>query len=155
MKKFQYITQNKLGSPISLSYGEQGKYSRAEDSPIAVQKVPSQIAVKFVDVIERGRNNYRAESRRIGRVEGHTVQRHFLQRMLGTGACFLDYDGDGLLDIFVPDDGPQGGLGLYHNLGRGKFEDVTAKVGLDPSLHGIGCTAGDYDNDGTSISWLL
>ncbi len=50
MKKFQYITQNKLGSPISLSYGEQGKYSRAEDSPMAVEKVLPQIPVKFVDV---------------------------------------------------------------------------------------------------------
>jgi hypothetical protein len=39
MKKFQYITQNKLGAPISLSYGEQGKYSRAEESPVAVEKV--------------------------------------------------------------------------------------------------------------------
>src|ERR1017187_5158661 len=50
MKKFQYITQNKLGAPISLAYGEQGKYSRAEDSPLAVEKVPAQIPVKFVDV---------------------------------------------------------------------------------------------------------
>ena len=39
MKKFQYITQNKLGAPISLAYGEQGKYSRAEESPVAVEKV--------------------------------------------------------------------------------------------------------------------
>ncbi len=53
MKKFQYITQNKLGAPISLAYGEQGKYSRAEDSPVAVQKVPPQIAVRFVDVTRR------------------------------------------------------------------------------------------------------
>src|ERR1700675_116494 len=50
MKKFQYITQNKLGAPISLAYGEQGKYSRAEESPLALQKVPPQIPVKFVDV---------------------------------------------------------------------------------------------------------
>src|SRR6266851_4023221 len=50
MKKFQYITQNKLGAPISLAYGEQGKYSRAEDSPVAVEKVPPQIPVRFVDV---------------------------------------------------------------------------------------------------------
>ncbi len=27
LTRFQYITQNKLGSPISLAYGEQGKYS--------------------------------------------------------------------------------------------------------------------------------
>ena len=50
LKKFQYITQNKLGAPISLAYGEQGKYSRAEESPMAPQKVPPQIPVKFVDV---------------------------------------------------------------------------------------------------------
>jgi hypothetical protein len=39
-------------------------------------------------------------------------------------------------------------MSLYHNLGNGKFEDVTKKAGLDPGLHGLGCTAGDYDNDG-------
>jgi len=50
LKKFQYITQNKLGAPISLVYGEQGQYSRAEQSPVAVQKVLAQIPVKFVDV---------------------------------------------------------------------------------------------------------
>ncbi len=50
MKRFQYVTQKKLGAPISLIYGEQGKYSRAEESPLAVQKVPAQIAVRFVDV---------------------------------------------------------------------------------------------------------
>ncbi len=39
-------------------------------------------------------------------------------------------------------------MSLYHNLGNGKFEDVTKKAGLDPTLHGISCTVGDYDNDG-------
>ena len=48
--RFQYITQNKLGSAISLAYGEQGKYSLAEESPAAAEKVPPQIPVKFVDV---------------------------------------------------------------------------------------------------------
>ena len=67
---------------------------------------------------------------------------------LAPGACFLDYDGDGKQDLFLADNGPQGGMALYHNLGHGKFEDVTKKAGLDPALHGIGCTAGDYDNDG-------
>ncbi|HXY16442.1 MAG TPA: tetratricopeptide repeat protein, partial [Terriglobales bacterium] len=50
LTRFQYITQNKLGSPISLAYGEQGKYSLAEESLAAQAKVPPQIAVKFVDV---------------------------------------------------------------------------------------------------------
>ena len=38
-------------------------------------------------------------------------------------------------------------MALYHNLGNGKFEDVTKKAGLDPTSHAIACTAGDYDND--------
>jgi len=67
---------------------------------------------------------------------------------LGPGACFLDFDDDGKLDLFVTDNGAQGGMTLYHNLGGGKFEDATKKAGLDPTLHGIGCTVGDYDNDG-------
>ena len=71
-----------------------------------------------------------------------------LASFLGPGACFLDYDGDGKIDIFVADNGPQGGHALYHNLGNGKFEDVTKKAALDPTLRAIGCAAGDYDNDG-------
>ena len=50
LTRFQYITQNKLGSPISLAYGEQGKYSLAEESPEFVQKVPPRIPVRFVAV---------------------------------------------------------------------------------------------------------
>jgi tetratricopeptide (TPR) repeat protein len=40
LKKFQYITQNKIGAPMSLAYGEQGQYSRAVESPSAVLKAP-------------------------------------------------------------------------------------------------------------------
>ena len=39
-------------------------------------------------------------------------------------------------------------MALYHNLGKGKFEDVTKKAGLDRYGPAISCTAGDYDNDG-------
>src|ERR1700692_3609634 len=150
MKKFQYITQNKLGAPISLSYGEQGKYSRAEDSPIVVEKVAPQIPVKFVDVTQHVGIQTKPSPVGSATMENGHVERHLAEGIVGTGACFLDYDGDGRIDIFVTDDGPQGGFGLYHNLGSGKFEDVTKAAGLDPSLHGIGCTAGDYDNDGAT-----
>ena len=137
LARFQYITQNKLGSPISLAYGEQGKYSLAEESPEMVQKVPPQIPVRFVDVTEQAGLKTKPSS----------ATANDLASYLGPGACFLDYDGDGLIDLFLPDDGKEGGMSLYHNLG-GKFEDVTMKTGLDPTLHAIGCTAGDYDNDG-------
>jgi tetratricopeptide (TPR) repeat protein len=140
LKKFQYITQNKIGAPMSLAYGEQGQYSRAVEAPSAVLKAPAQIKVRFVDVT--------AEAGIVAK--GSDAGSKDLASFLGPGACFLDYDGDGRPDIFVSDDGPEGGLGLYHNLGNGKFEDFTKKAGLDPSLHGIGCTAGDYDNDGAT-----
>jgi tetratricopeptide (TPR) repeat protein len=137
LKKFQYITQNKLGAPISLAYGEQGQYSRAVESPSAVLKAPGQIKVQFVDVT--------AEAGIVSKPD----QRSFMETasFLGPGACFLDYDGDGKVDLFIADNGPQSGIVLYHNLG-GKFEDVTKSARLDPSLHALGCTAGDYDNDG-------
>jgi tetratricopeptide (TPR) repeat protein len=136
LKKFQYIKDSKLGSPMSLTYGEQGQYSRAEESTGAAQKVPAAIAVKFVDVTGKaGISNqwWKTEN------PGHG---------LGPGACFLDYDGDGLLDLFLADGG--NGMVLYHNTGAGKFEDVTMKAGLDPKVHAVSCTAGDYDNDGAT-----
>jgi len=137
MKKFQYITLNKLGAPISLAYGEQGKYSRAEESPQAVEKVPAQIPVRFVDVT--------AEAGIVSKLS--TSRSNDAGSFLGPGACFLDYDNDGQIDLLLADNGPEGGLTLFHNVG-GKFEDVTRKAGLDPTMHALGCTSGDYDNDG-------
>jgi tetratricopeptide (TPR) repeat protein len=138
LKKFQYITQNKIGAPMSLAYGEQGQYSRAVESPSAVLKPLAQIKVQFVDVTKDAGILTKAFAGNAKDLAG----------FFGPGACFLDYDGDGRIDIFLPDNGAQGGMALYHNLGSGKFEDVTTKAGLDPTLHAIGCTAGDYDNDG-------
>jgi len=143
LKKFQYITQNKLGSPMSLAYGEQGQYSRAVESPSAVLKAPAPIKVRFVDVTaEAGLATATPAVNSPLEIEGS------VPNLVGFGACFLDYDGDGRADIFVGDRGKEGGLALYRNLGNGKFEDVTRKAGLDPTLRATSCTAGDYDNDG-------
>src|SRR5579884_1875036 len=135
LTRFQYITQHKLGSAMSLAYGDQGKYSLAEESPAAAEKVPAQIPVKFVDVTkEAGLPTSSATGE--------------LEFFHGPGACFLDYDNDGLLDLFLADYGAQGGTSLYHNVGRGKFEDVTVNAGLDPKSRAVACAPGDYDNDG-------
>lgn len=140
LQRFQYIQQKKLGAPISLIYGEQGKYSMTEESAAAPEKVPAEIPVKFVPATDEA-----GLSAKPTPAHGND-----LASFLGPGACFLDYDGDGRIDLFLADNGPQGGMALYHNLGNGKFEDVTKKAGLDPTLHGVGCTAGDYDNDGAT-----
>jgi tetratricopeptide (TPR) repeat protein len=138
--RFQHITQSKLGSPIGLAYGDQGKYSLVEEAVGAAEKALPPIAVRFVPVTDSAGLASKPQS----------GSANDLASFLGPGACFLDYDGDGKQDIFLPDNGPQGGMALYHNLGNGKFEDVTKKAGLDSSIHAIGCTAGDYDNDGAT-----
>jgi tetratricopeptide (TPR) repeat protein len=138
LQKFQHITQAKLGSPIGLAYGDQGKYSLVEESPAVTLKVSPQIPVKFVDVTQQA-----GLASKVAQRSSDDLASYF-----GPGACFLDYAGDGKLDIFVPDNGAQGGMTLYRNLGNDKFEDATTRAGLDPSLHAIGCSVGDYDNDG-------
>src|SRR5246500_4324204 len=85
LKKFQYITQNKIGAPMSLAYGEQGQYSRAVESPSAMLKAPAQIKVQFVDVTKEA-----------GLVSKTSVgDAKDVAEYLSAGACFLDYDGDG------------------------------------------------------------
>src|SRR5271168_5067960 len=113
MKKFQYITQSKLGAPVSLAYGEQGQYSRAVESPSAVLTAPAQIKVQFVDVT--------AEA---GIVSRPSLKQADSYDDLGSGACFFDYDNDGKIDLLLMNDGANGGTSLYHNIG-GKFEDAT------------------------------
>jgi len=65
----------------------------------------------------------------------------------GQGACAGDYDNDGFPDLFVT---YYGHNRLFHNTGRGRFEDVTESAGLaDPRTRwGTGCAFLDYDRDG-------
>jgi len=80
-----------------------------------------------------------------------------LPETMGSGAAFLDYDGDGDQDLlFVnampwpgdPGQGTRPTQALYMNDGRGRFTDVTAIAGLDIELYGTGVAVGDYDGDG-------
>src|SRR5579863_10186824 len=89
LKKFQYITQKKIGAPISLAYGEQGQYSRAVESPSAALKAPPQIKVQFVDVTAEA-------GLAIATPVGSKLEiAGSLPNLVGYGACFFDYDGDG------------------------------------------------------------
>jgi hypothetical protein len=79
--------------------------------------------------------------------------------MMGGGLCWLDYDEDGWLDLFVVNSyaeaeaarwNESGGLprtALYHNLG-GHFVPADAGAGADLPVRGEGCVAADLDLDG-------
>ncbi len=93
----------------------------------------------------------------------HTSKKYLLETM-GSGVALLDYDNDGLLDIFLVNGAPladptsKGTIPqkadpkywnrLFHQKKDGTFEDVTEKSGLQGIGYGMGVAAGDYDNDG-------
>jgi len=75
----------------------------------------------------------------------------------GAGAAFVDYDGDGWLDVYLPNGGtldalrgraPFPAAALFRNDGNGRFVDVTARAGVENRRWAQGVCAGDYDNDG-------
>jgi hypothetical protein len=75
------------------------------------------------------------------------ASKQFIVETTGSGAAFIDYDNDGLLDVFLVS-GPGSPSRMYHNEGRGRFRDATAELGLTHMGWGQGVCAGDYDNDG-------
>lgn len=84
----------------------------------------------------------------------------YLPETLGSGCAFLDYDGDGWLDILLINGADWPGhklrsntsrastMRLYRNNRNGTFTDVTEKAGLAVPMYGMGVAVADYDNDG-------
>ncbi|HEX5270782.1 MAG TPA: CRTAC1 family protein, partial [Gemmataceae bacterium] len=90
---------------------------------------------------------------------GEEADQFTILESLGGGVALIDYDGDGLLDVFLTGGGTFGGpdhkdiLGrpckLYKNLGGWKFRDVTEEAGLGgPWWYTHGAAVADYDRDG-------
>ena len=80
----------------------------------------------------------------------------------GSGCAFLDYDGDGNMDIYAVNGCYLEGINenghldvsltnhLYRNNGDGTFTDVTEQAGVGDRGYGMACVVGDYNNDGHS-----
>jgi len=85
-----------------------------------------------------------------------TEEKYYLETM-GTGVAWIDYDQDGLMDLFFVQSAATDAYtpphplrcALYHNNGDGTFTDVTEKAGVGGEGHyGQGVAVGDFDNDG-------
>ncbi|HEX5421908.1 MAG TPA: CRTAC1 family protein [Candidatus Acidoferrales bacterium] len=114
-------------------------------SPLAV---PSQ-KVQFVDVARQSGINFLHDN-------AASSQKYLIETM-GAGCGWIDYDQDGLLDLYLVNSAPTRVYtpkrplrsALYHNNGDGTFTDVTERAGVGAEgLFGMGVAVGDYDNDG-------
>lgn len=79
----------------------------------------------------------------------------YMPETFGSGALWLDADGDGWQDLLLVNGAAWPGrneaatpAALYRNDGDGTFTDVTRGSGLDAALYGLGGAAADFDNDG-------
>ena len=100
-----------------------------------------------------------------------TVQAGLRRWVNSNGAIWLDYDRDGLLDLYVTayfrsdidlwhltttrimhnsfEFATNGGKNLlFHNLGDGKFEDVTDKMGVGSTRWSLAAASADFNGDG-------
>lgn len=177
-KLFQHMTSTKVSAAIGLAYGEQGHYSMVtpveepqarQRTMIPVKLVPEEMLpgkAKFVatdggacmlDVTGSGQMDLvlmvsgpqaiRVEHRKSdGRFEDVDAAAAGLKLSGHAVACAVgDYDADNLNDLAVALDD---GVRLFRNLGKGKFQDVTAEAGLTAKNHPTGITFVDYDHDG-------
>jgi tetratricopeptide (TPR) repeat protein len=135
--RFQHLTTEKLGAPVSLAYGDQGQYSLAEEVRLPAGAAAPAIPVKFVPVpaSESGLNFLASDPQEPSLA-------------LGTGACPFDYNADGLPDLYLLRNDKTVVGTLYRNLGGGRFTEVAAIAPIKAQRFGTACAVGDYDNDG-------
>lgn len=142
LARFQNEVQRKIATPMGMIYGDQGKYSLVEEAPPGVEPVPPLSSIHFIDVTAQSGLPVRSQP------PDPTLRQDSATASFGSGACVLDYDGDGRPDIFLVNANGSGHAALFHNLGGGRFENVTEQSGIVFPGVGMACTAGDYDNDG-------
>ena len=110
---------------------------------------PDLPSAPFVDVLAGSGISFREHNGAKGAKE--------LIETFTSGCGLLDYDNDGLQDIYFVNgaalpslrkEGPEYKNRLYRNVGNFKFVDVTESAHAEGRGYGMGVAVGDYDNDG-------
>jgi enediyne biosynthesis protein E4 len=105
--------------------------------------------IKFEDIAQKAGVHFVVEN-------CPTPEKHQPETM-PAGIALFDYDGDGLLDIYLVNGAEMPSLKktspkyynrLFHNNGDGTFTDVSERAGVTGAGYGMGAAVGDYDNDG-------
>jgi hypothetical protein len=80
---------------------------------------------------------------------GATPEKHMVETF-GSGVAWIDFDKDGLVDLYFISGAPGSSNALYRNNGNGTFSDVTqtSGAGAVTKAYKTGVAVGDYDNDG-------
>ena len=141
MKKISHLVKTEVGRKVTLLV----LIWLLLSTPISSQD----IAVKFVDVLPETRITFKHDN-------AATPEKYLIETM-GAGCAWIDYDQDGILDIYLVQSSntplytaPQPlRSALYRSNGDGTFTDVTAEAGVPAEgTFGMGVAVGDYDNDG-------
>ena len=110
---------------------------------------PISVPVRFTDIRQTAGITFQHDNT-------FTAEKNYIETM-GNGLGWIDYDQDGLMDLYFVQTAetewykPPHPLrsALYHNNGDGTFTDVAEKAGVGAEGHyGQGVAVGDYDNDG-------
>jgi len=136
------------GPSISPRQSVQSRRTVASKN-ISNESVSAASAIQFENTIGQSKIKFTLKN-------SVSPQRYTFETMVG-GVAVLDYDNDGLLDIFFTNGaaipslektGPEYWNRLFRNNGDGTFTDVTEKAGLKGIGYSMGVAAGDYNNDG-------
>ncbi|HEX9757950.1 MAG TPA: CRTAC1 family protein [Nitrospiria bacterium] len=110
--------------------------------------------IMFTDVTQKAGIKFIHEN-------GGTGQ-YFYPETFGSGVCVIDYNADSAPDLVLINGNRDfsslkkqkelkpipNSIVLYHNNGNGTFSDRTQQAQIISELYGMGCSVGDYDNNG-------
>jgi tetratricopeptide (TPR) repeat protein len=132
LKRFQELTQNKISSPLSAAYGEQGRYATVADMIAPAVTPGAMIPVKL----------------EAAPIAGPAHSGNTSNDGPGAGACLLEMKGSGSKSLVLLGSGNQA-IRVYSIGADGRFTEVSAQqTGLTASGEALACAVGDYDADG-------